>query len=271
MTEDGQLNLTVNNPAHIGNGWFIVGNVKYAKVDKKSAKPGDISGDGQVTTSDAVTVIDFILENSEPTEEQFKAADVNKDEVLTVSDAVGIVSIALELWDGVTTNGARPATTFDYANNYLVVDGADVALVNNTRFVGFQMDVTLSEGAQFNGAQLSQRTSGHQVAWNRVGDRTYRIVVFSMGNDAISSSEGTLLHLDITGNQQVSVVSNEFTDQQLQGYHLQLGDATGIHAIHADDADSRIFNAAGQQLDKMHKGMNVVVDRNGKTVKVLRK
>lgn len=31
--EDGLLNLKVDNPAHIGNGWFIVGNVKYAKVE----------------------------------------------------------------------------------------------------------------------------------------------------------------------------------------------------------------------------------------------
>ena len=30
--EDGQLNLTISNPGFIGNGWFIVGNVKYQKI-----------------------------------------------------------------------------------------------------------------------------------------------------------------------------------------------------------------------------------------------
>ena len=31
--EDGKLDLTVANPSHIGAGWFIAGNVKYAKVE----------------------------------------------------------------------------------------------------------------------------------------------------------------------------------------------------------------------------------------------
>jgi len=42
--EDGILHLTVNNPGFIDNGWFMVNNVKYAKVDPAYDGIMDING-----------------------------------------------------------------------------------------------------------------------------------------------------------------------------------------------------------------------------------
>lgn len=260
---DGKLNLTVNNPAHIGNGWFIVGNVKYAKVEE-SVLAGDVSGDGEVTTNDAVAVIPFVLEQAEPTPAQFKAADVNKSNTITISDAVGIVNIALN-WNSEPVDGARGMV--DASNDYIVVNGSEVGLMNATTFVGFQMDVTLSEGAQFNGAQLTARTMGHQVAWNRVADRTYRVVVFSAANEAIASNEGALLQLNISGNQQVSLGKIEFTDADARAYTLGVADPTGIRGITADQLDAQIYTVGGVRSDKVRKGMNVIRQNNGKVTK----
>ena len=260
---DGKLNLTVNNPAHIGNGWFIVGNVKYAKVEE-SVLAGDVSGDGEVTTNDAVAVIPFVLEQAEPTPAQFKAADVNKSNTITISDAVGIVNIALN-WNSEPVDGARGMV--DASNDYIVVNGSEVGLMNATTFVGFQMDVTLSEGAQFNGAQLTARTMGHQVAWNRVADRTYRVVVFSAANEAIASNEGALLQLNISGNQQVSLGKIEFTDASARAYALGVADPTGIRGITADQLDAQIYTVGGVRSDKVRKGMNVIRQNNGKVTK----
>ena len=260
---DGKLNLTVNNPAHIGNGWFIVGNVKYAKVEE-SVLAGDVSGDGEVTTNDAVAVIPFVLEQAEPTPAQFKAADVNKSNTITISDAVGIVNIALN-WNSEPVDGARGMV--DASNDYIVVNGSEVGLMNTTTFVGFQMDVTLSEGAQFNGAQLTSRTANHQVAWNRVADRTYRVVVFSAANEAITSTEGALLQLNISGNQQVSLGKIEFTDASARAYALGVADPTGIRGITADQLDAQIYTVGGVRSDKVRKGMNVIRQNNGKVTK----
>ncbi len=261
--DDGKLNLTVNNPAHIGNGWFVVGNVKYAKVEE-SVLAGDVSGDGEVTTNDAVAVIPFVLEQAEPTPAQFKAADVNKSNTITISDAVGIVNIALN-WNSEPVDGARGMV--DDTNDYIVVNGSEVGLMNATTFVGFQMDVTLSEGAQFNGAQLTARTMGHQVAWNRVADRTYRVVVFSAANEAIASNEGALLQLNISGNQQVSLGKIEFTDASARAYALGVADPTGIRGITADQLDAQIYTVGGVRSDKVRKGMNVIRQNNGKVTK----
>ena len=254
----------VNNPAHIGNGWFIVGNVKYAKVEENNVIAGDVSGDGEVTTNDAVAVIPFVLEQAEPTPAQFKAADVNKSNTITISDAVGIVNIALN-WNSEPVDGARGMV--DASNDYIVVNGSEVGLMNTTTFVGFQMDVTLSEGAQFNGAQLTARTMGHQVAWNRVADRTYRVVVFSAANEAIASNEGALLQLNISGNQQVSLGKIEFTDASARAYALGVADPTGIRGITSDQLDAQIYTVGGVRSDKVRKGMNVIRQNNGKVTK----
>lgn len=42
--EDGILHLTVNNSGFIDNGWFMVNNVKYAKVDPAYDGIMDING-----------------------------------------------------------------------------------------------------------------------------------------------------------------------------------------------------------------------------------
>ena len=55
---------------------------------------GDANGDGFVTITDAVAVVNFILGNPSETFVQ-GAADVNKDHEISITDAVGVVNIIL--------------------------------------------------------------------------------------------------------------------------------------------------------------------------------
>ena len=57
-------------------------------------KYGDVNGDGRVSITDAVGVVNNILNNSS---EAFDpaAADVNRDNRITITDAVGVVNIIL--------------------------------------------------------------------------------------------------------------------------------------------------------------------------------
>ncbi len=62
---------------------------------------GDANGDGKVTITDAVGVVNYILSN--PSDNfNFKAADVNGDENISITDAVGVVNIILG------TSGSTP-------------------------------------------------------------------------------------------------------------------------------------------------------------------
>lgn len=259
--EDSTLNLTVNNPAHIGNGWFIAGNVKYAKVDE-AILAGDATLDGTVTTADAVAAVNFALEVETPSEKAFKAADVNKSNSITVSDAVGIVNIALEI------TPEAPARSDMEAVNFLTMNGNALELMNTTEFVGFQMDVTLANGAMLNGVSLAERAAGLQVVYNRIADNTYRIIAFSAGNAAIEGNEGELFSLDITGNANVNITNIEFADAAARAYALGFGETTGIKGIYAGATNVESYTVGGIKNDKVRKGMNVVRTADGKVKKV---
>ena len=56
--------------------------------------PGDANGDGDVTYSDVVAVLKYIMENESEGFDR-DAADVNNDGKITVADMVGILDIIL--------------------------------------------------------------------------------------------------------------------------------------------------------------------------------
>ena len=77
----------------------------YARPDGGTEKPGyftikppfvkgDANGDGNVTITDAVAIVNFILGNKSANFVE-TAADVNGDGEITITDAVGVVNIIL--------------------------------------------------------------------------------------------------------------------------------------------------------------------------------
>ena len=231
---------------------------------------GDVNGDTEVTTTDAVMAVDFALGKSVPTTAQFNAANVVKaaageEEAITVADAIGIVNIAIGKSNDDPAAGAR---LFDEGNNFLTLNGKTLSLTNTTAFAGFQMDVTLAEGAQFNGAQLTERASGLKLVCNRISENTWRIIALSLQGNTISGSNGALLTLDIMGNSTVSVSNIEFADAEANAYALGFGGATGINGVYGVSADSDIYNVNGVRTNTTHKGMNIIRNANGEVKKV---
>ena len=243
--------------------------VSAVKIEPELAL-GDVNGDSEVTTTDAVMAVDFALGKSVPTTAQFNAANVVKaaageDEAITVADAIGIVNIAIGKSNDDPAAGAR---LFDEGNNFLTLNGKTLSLTNTTAFAGFQMDVTLAEGAQFNGAQLTERASNLNLVYNRIGENTWRIIALSLQGNTISGSDGALLTLDIMGNSTVSVSNIEFADAEANAYALGFGGATGINGVYGVSADSDIYNVNGVRTNTMHKGMNIIRSANGEVKKV---
>ena len=192
----------------------------------------------------------------------FKAADVNNSNSITVSDAVGIVNIALGV------DNEQATARGEESVNYLTLNGTELSLMNTTEFVGFQMDVTLAEGATFNGVNLTSRAANLQVAYNRLSGNTYRIIAFSADNAAIEGNEGALFSLNITGNNNISFSRIEFADAAAQAYELGFGEATGINGVNAGVANAEYYTVGGVKSNKAQKGMNVVRTADGKVKKV---
>lgn len=257
---DGKLTIGAYAEANEAQRWVNTDNFTLTYIESV-AMAGDANLDGLVTTGDAVAAVGFALERTVPSEKAFEAADINKSGKITVSDVVGIINIALD-------EELDARTMADNANNFLTMDGAEVSLMNSTTFVGFQMDVTLAQGAVLNGVELAQRAAGLTVAYNRVADNTYRIVAFSTDKAAIQGSEGALFSLNIAGNSNVTVSNVEFTDDAARAYALEMAATTGINSVVAGAAATEVYNLGGVKSDKVRKGLNVVRGADGKMKKV---
>ena len=90
----------MENANGVGCGYIDDGNGGYISADvteNNGAMPlsvGDANGDGQVTITDAVAIVNYILGNASANFNLF-AADVNRDGNITITDAVGVVNIIL--------------------------------------------------------------------------------------------------------------------------------------------------------------------------------
>ncbi len=195
-----------------------------------------------------------------------KAADLDETGTITIADVTGIVNIALEIVPEEEAAGAR----MDAGNNFLSLNGQAVSLTNTVGFVGFQMDVTLADGALLNGAQLTERAAGLNLSYNRIGENTWRIAAFSLQNSVISGNNGALLKLDIAGNKTFDVTNIEFADAAARAYMLGFnGDATGINSVNSlNTAATDIYNMNGVRSNTLRKGVNIIRNANGEVKKV---
>ena len=155
------------------------------------------------------------------------------------------------------------------AYNYLTLVGQTLNLSNVTAFAGFQMDVTLADGALLNGAELADRAAGMMLGYNRISDNTWRIIALSLDETTMSGNEGALLKLDIFGNSNISVSNILFVDAAARAYRLDfMGETTGINGVKSISGDADIYNVNGVRTNTTSKGVNIIRNANGKVQKV---
>ena len=53
---------------------------------------GDVNFDGTLNVTDIITMVNFVLNTSTPTEEEFLTADINQDGILNILDVINLVS-----------------------------------------------------------------------------------------------------------------------------------------------------------------------------------
>ena len=53
---------------------------------------GDVNFDGQLNVTDIVLLVNFVLNTSTPTEEEFLTGDMNQDGILNILDVIALVS-----------------------------------------------------------------------------------------------------------------------------------------------------------------------------------
>lgn len=256
---------------------------------------GDANLDGDVNVADYVEVRNMALEivKVDKAEIKFHAADINKDGKVNIQDVVMVNNIILygnKEGELETNNVARRFELYDENLQKeddvvsVAVEGKGTAqriaisLDNVRDYVGLQMDVKLPEGVKVVNEILGARVENHDLAVNDVNG-VHRVMVSTLENETLGN-DGVVVYLDVEvsadyagGNIEVNNILCADADAHVyQANGLMVGDATSITELSTvEKATSKIYNIGGQMMDTLKKGINIIVNSDGTTKKVLKK
>lgn len=246
--------------------------------------PGDVELDNEVSAVDVQQVIAWIGEDmtfddlvaSSP--RQAYAADVNGDSKINIADVVAISNIVLNdlnnpsqaprlLVKGVQTAAENNLTvalgeTVDGVREYAVM------INNTTAFVGGQLDINVAAGMEIVDIELTERGADHKL-YRFDNNSGARVVIASMANDELRGNSGAMLIVRTRGAGKLTVGNAVFADINATAYGLAGEGMSAIDSIGESfrNAKERIYNVAGQALDRIQRGVNIIRKSDGTTTK----
>lgn len=266
----------------------IVADLEALKANAEANEfvAGDFDGNGEVDASDLNAILQLIAlgEEAQPTPEQIKAGDLNDNGRLEIGDA--------KLLRDLITGADNPAEALakKYANYQVpvgmtaLIGGVEIAdengvrtiaieLQNSGEFVGGEFGIKLPAGMQILSEGFGDRVGDVAVATADLSDGTHRVAFISTDEKAIEGSEGALYIIEVTGSGNVTIDSPIFTDRYGNLCYGSDPNTTGIGSIYDNlkNGASRVYDAAGRLMNKMQRGINIIVNGKGKGSKVLKK
>lgn len=266
----------------------IVADLEALKANAEANEfvAGDLDGNGEVDASDLNAILQLIAlgKEAQPTPEQIKAGDLNDNGRLEIGDAT--------LLRDLITGADNPAEALakKYANYQVpvgmtaLIGGVEIAdengvrtiaieLQNSGEFVGGEFGIKLPAGMQILSEGFGDRIGDVAVATADLSDGTHRVAFISTDEKAIEGSEGALYIIEVTGSGNVTIDSPIFTDRYGNLCYGSDPNTTGIGSIYDNlkNGASRVYDAAGRLMNKMQRGINIIVNGKGKGSKVLKK
>ncbi len=248
--------------------------------------PGDVTldPDGEVNITDVQMVLTWVGEGVTYDEllaqnpRQAYAADVNGNKNLDIADAVAILNIVI---DDLNNPKAAPRylakdIKMSTDNNIaLALNGNEdgireyAVLVNNaTTFVAGQLDLKVSAGMEIVDIELTGRAADHELY--RFDNSTgARVIVASMTNAALDGNSGAVLIVRTRGAGNLEVDGAIFADKHATGFGLGNEGLSGIDSIteSCQNVKERIYNVAGQAMNRLQRGINIIRKSDGTTTK----
>ncbi len=253
-------------------------------IVKESWIKGDVDHSGVVTVNDYNEVRQIVLEliSYEESSAKFYAADVDNSGEINISDVTQIsqkimnpnynywtvskskaMAKAKEL--GLTTNGSMMFATEGTG----LLQTVKIAVNSELQFVGSQFDVILPEGVKI----ASANSSSHDAMFNTMANGATRVLVSNLENVEIVNGQtfvelGIEVSSDFKGGE-IVVKNPLFVESDGTAFSLDVvgGDATGItNLTTVEKMQSKVYSVGGQLMNKMKKGLNIIVGSDG-TVK----
>ena len=243
--------------------------VKFNIVVNNVTK-GDVNDDGEINVSDIVEIVNYIM--GKPSAKFVEAAaDLNEDGEVNVTDIVKVVTIIM------STNNARqraPMAESTDNDKLTLVENENNALSlclnNESGYVASQFDIHLSGSQTLEGIMLNSiRSKDHVMTYTKTNNDTYRVIVYSLGNQAYTGNNGELLSIQVSGTGSVDIdnilfVTSGQNEKRFASLHSY---TTGINAVEEVknmdiySIDGRLVRKQVNNTNDLKKGVYIV---NGK-------
>lgn len=240
---------------------------------------GDLNGDGSVSITDVVLIIDVIA-GTITDANQVAAADVNGDGTVSITDCVAAIDLIAAQQHNSPLMAMAPGmmTISDYISGELQDGKLTVELNNENRYTAFQMLVSVPEGMTLVKASMDEvRGAEHQMFVRNIGDGQYLVAGFSLDNEELTGNSGRLLTIETEGQTTGNIVISdvEFATADAKAWHLEgitvSGSTTGIADMNVN-SEQTVYDLQGRKLDSQilrserTQGMKRIVIVNGKKV-----
>lgn len=257
-------------------------------IEENTFKLGDIDLDpnGEVNVIDLQLLINMVMEGvtfdelEKENPRMAYAADITKNKSINIADVTSMIYMILDeqTADETTTprlvpNAAMVSGNGVYGMDLVSSENTDreyaMALSGMTSFVGAQMDIQLPAGMTLESAELVDASTDHEVAISDNGAGNYRLVIYSMTNSTVNAVEGVMLRIHTSGIGTPEMSNVIFADEESNAWLINKANQSIIDSIisGAKNLKDRIYNAAGQTMRKIQKGINIIRHSDGTTTK----
>lgn len=279
-TGEARINLAKSNISAV-HGILDEAAALVAVGEKNTFLPGDLNRDGERDVLDVQEIINLVGEGvayEDLEAVKAAAADTNRDGIIGVGDIAGVIAKAMELPDKTASRMAAHAVV-DGANlvatEFVSEEGGvrrfAVNLTNSAAMVAGQIDLVLPDGMTLVEVVAAERAEAHDVALFHNGIANKRVILSNIGNAAIAGVNGAVVYVDVIGDGNLDVTNVIFADRASGEYRFAKPEGTsGIEDTVIDNnggLKQRIYNAAGQALRSLQRGVNIIRNADGSVTK----
>jgi len=227
-----------------------------------SYTPGDVNDDERISVTDAVGIINFII-NGNTQGLNYRAADANEDGVIDAADVVTVVNMILNKRKAAPVRDAASVRTI---NSRLTMDAVEVGRTfqlpvllegMQNEITAIQFNLSLPENLKLNGITTDK---SHMTAFSEQPDGTYKVVCVSLSGKTFAGNGESALTFQLETDSRFNGGLVTLTDGLLvtpdgkKAYNesviLSLGDGlTGINGIDADDK-ADMYDLQGRSIDR---------------------
>lgn len=228
---------------------------------------GDSNADGEIDVADVMSIANYIMSQPLPTF-VFETSDMDKDGVVDVVDISLVVNVIMSQTPSSSARKMSKAARQTSAEIKIAQEENDlvVSVVNNNRYVAAQFDICLSDEVDIQ--SIYAEVNSVSLHCQRIGDTTYRVVMFSTNGSSIIGPDRKLLRITLPSRIMPFIDNALFVTEQGDKHNMMCASENSTNIIETIQVEStsEVFTIDGRRviIDDVSKLTNGLYIINGK-------